>query len=308
MNRLLNYARDTLPRIAQLDRRLDELKINQGLMLGEMHRDKRAESLCDYEFKVFSQWGEDGIIQHLTRHLAIRHKTFIEFGIEDFFESNCRYLMMKDLWRGFVIDGSEANIERLRSSYFYWRYGLEARASFITRENVRELLDESGFDKELGILSVDVDGVDYHLLETLGDWRAAIVIVEYNSLYGSTRRVTVPYDPAFQRTQAHWSNLYWGASLPAFDALLAGRGYALVGVNSVGSNAFFVRRDLLNDRVPEVTVAACFRESVFREGRDEQGRLLMRTAREAAPLIGALPLLDLESGRTIDVASTLEHV
>lgn len=307
MTRLLHYVRDTLPRIAQLDRRLDEIKINQGLLLGEMHRDKWANSLYDYEFKVFSQWGEDGIIQHLTRHLPIRNRTFIEFGVEDFFESNCRFLMMKDLWGGFVIDGSPANIERLRSSYFYWRYGLEAKASFVTRENVCSLLEESGFDKEVGILSVDVDGVDYHLLEALSGWRAAIVIVEYNSLYGPKHRVTVPYDATFQRTRAHWSNLYWGASLPAFDALLSGRGYALVGVNSVGSNAFFVRRELLNERVREVGVAECFRDSVFRESRDEQGQLLMRTARDAAPLIGALPLIDLDSGQSVEVASILER-
>jgi hypothetical protein len=299
MLRILSRLLDTLPRLATLDRRLDEVKINQGLILCEMHRHKLSDRLTDYEFKVFSQWGEDGILQHLIAHLPMANRTFIEFGVEDFFESNCRFLLMKDLWRGYVIDGSRSHIERLRSSYFYWKFPLTAKASFITRENVAALLDESGFDRELGILSIDVDGVDYHLLEALGDWRATIIVIEYNGLFGHRRSVTVPYDAAFTRTQAHWSNLYWGASLPAFDRLLRARGYALVGVNSMGSNAFFVRRDLLNERVRECSIEACAAGPVFREGRDAEGRLTLQSAQVSRDLIASMPLLDLESGRHI---------
>ena len=286
---------DMVPRLLSLDRRLDEVKINQGLILADLYRDKQSESLTDYEFKVFSQWGEDGILQHLTRHLHIRNHTFIEFGVEDFFESNCRFLLMKDLWHGFVIDGSPDNIKRLKTSPFYWKYPINSKASFITRENVVEILEESGFDKNVGILSVDVDGVDYHLLEVLKDWNASIVIVEYNSIFGSQRAVTVPYESEFQRTKKHRSNLYYGASLPAFAKLLNGRGYALVGVNSVGSNAFFVKRDLLNDRVKEQALKSCFRTSSFREARNEQGELTLMFAKDSLMAIKHLPLIDLES-------------
>ena len=131
-----------------LERRLDELKMNQGRALALMQRDLRLRSLWEYEFKVFSQWGEDGIIQHLTSHLAIQNRTFIEFGVEDFHESNCRFLLMKDRWRGFVIDGSSENIRRLQSSYFYWQYPIECRAAFVTREDVGDLLAQSGFCSE----------------------------------------------------------------------------------------------------------------------------------------------------------------
>jgi hypothetical protein len=302
MTQVLRRLRESLPRLANADRRLDEIKINQGRILAELHRSKDSLRLNDYEFKVFSQWGEDGILQHLTARLQISNRTFIEFGVEDFFESNCRFLMMKDLWRGFVIDGSPANIARLRRSYFYWMYPLESISSFITRDNVAALLEQSGFGPDVGILSVDVDGVDYHLIEALGHMRAAIVIVEYNGLFGHQRAVTVPYDAQFQRTKAHPSNLYLGASLPAFLRLLGGRGYALVGVNSMGSNAFFVRRELLNDRVREVAIDECPVGPIFREARDEQGELTLRTATASRDRIGDLPLLDLETGRTITVA------
>jgi len=75
---------DVMLRLLSLDRRLDEIKINQGLMLTELYRHKGSTVLSDYEFKVFSQWGEDGILQFLTGNIDIRNKTFIEFGVEDF--------------------------------------------------------------------------------------------------------------------------------------------------------------------------------------------------------------------------------
>lgn len=301
MPRMLSRLLDALPRLATLDRRLDEVKINQGRLLAEMNRDKRYQRLADYEFKVFSQWGEDGILQHLTAHLQIADSSFIEFGVEDFSESNCRFLLVKDLWQGYVIDGSPRNIARLRASDLYWRYPLQATASFITRENVVALLDASGFDRRCGILSIDVDGMDYHLLDALGQWHASIVIVEYNGLFGYRRAVTVPYEASFTRARAHWSNLYWGASLPAFDALLRPRGYALVGTNSMGSNAFFVRRELLNGSVRESPIDACPHGPLFREGRDRDGRLTFASARASRHLVADLPLIDLEAGREVRV-------
>lgn len=297
----LTRLRELMLRLLDLDRRLDEIKINQGAVLAELHRQRTGSSLRDFEFTVFSQWGEDGIIQHLVRHVPIANRTFIEFGVQDYCESNTRFLLMKDHWQGYVIDGSESNMTRLRASYFYWKHSLAAKTAFITRDNVAGLLDESGFDKDLGILSVDVDGVDYYLLEQLAHWKARIVIVEYNAVFGSERAVTVPYDASFVRAKAHSSNLYYGASLPAFQKLLDTRGYALVGVNSVGNNAFFVRREFLSPQLPEVSVPSCFRESTFRETRDDSGDLLFVTARQGRHLIDALSLIDTTTGESLNV-------
>lgn len=297
LKRILEIA----PRLLQLDRRLDEIKMNQGRMLTNMQRMASPGPLWQHEFKVFSQWGEDGIIQYLVNHLGIKHHTFIEFGVEDFAESNCRFLMMKDQWQGFVIDGSPSNMERLRGSYFYWQHQLNCKASFITRENVSGLLDESGFDKDLGILSVDIDGVDFHVLEALADWRPAILIVEYNDAFGWERPVSVPYDPAFVRRQKHPSNQYWGANLPAFLHLANARGYALVGTNSVGSNAFFVRRDLLNEQVHEVALSTCVRLASFRDSRGSRGELTFLSGLDRAKAMANLPVIDVVTGQTLVV-------
>lgn len=280
---------------------LDDIKVNQGRILSELNVRRKASRLSDYEFKVFSQGGEDGIIQFLVSNLDIRNKTFIEFGTEDFSEANCRFLLVKNNWCGFVVDGSESNMRRLRSSSFYWRYSLNCKATFITRENVNAALEESGFDKEVGILSIDIDGMDYHVLVELQSWRPSILIAEYNALFGRERAVSVPYDAEFQRTSSHYSNLYYGASLAAFVGLLGGRGYALVGVSSAGNNAFFVRRDLLNDAVREVPLHEEFRDSTFREARDANNRLTFLTGRARREVIADMPLVDVRSGEMLRV-------
>ena len=294
---------DALPRLLQIDRRVDEIKMNQGRLLTQMQDPNPAKPLWQHEFKVFSQWGEDGIIQFLVNHLDIANRTFIEFGVEDFAESNCRFLLMKDNWHGFVLDGSERRMSRLKSSYFYWQHQLSCKASFITRENVAALLEASGFDKEVGILSVDIDGVDYHVLDALSEWRPSILIVEYNDAFGYKRPVTVPYDPAFVRSKKHFSNQYWGANLPAFCHLGTQRQYALVGTNSVGSNAFFVRCDLLNDHVRQVSESSCIRQASFRDSRNAAGQLTFLSGSARALAIAEMPVIDVVTGESLFVGN-----
>ena len=287
--------------LPKLERWLDDIRINQGRILTAMNSGLRGSELSDHEFRVFSQWGEDGIIQFLAGELDVRNRCFIEFGVEDFTESNCRFLLMKDRWPGFVIDGSRRNIERLRSSYYYWQYPLECVESFVTRENIASLIGRSGFGDEPGILSIDIDGVDYYVLEALGHLRPTILIVEYNALFGKERAVSVPYDPGFVRTRKHHSNVYFGASLPAFMHLASARGYAFVGVNSVGSNAFFVRRDRIRGRVRETTLEAGFRDSTFREARDAGGALTFQSGAARRKVITQMPLVDVITGDALTV-------
>jgi hypothetical protein len=288
-------------RLLRADGQLDDIKVNQGRILAELNAHKTSADINAYEFRIFSQGGEDGIIQFLVANLAIKNKTFIEFGTEDFRESNCRFLLVKDNWSGFVVDGSAQNMRRLRSFPFYWRHSLQCKAAFITRDNINAILEESGFAKDLGILSIDIDGVDFYVLSELEIWHPSILIVEYNALFGKERPVSVPYDQAFYRSRKHYSNLYYGASLAAFHGLLGERGYALVGVNGLGNNAFFVRRDLLNDRIKEISLNDGFRESCFREGRDANNELSFLTGRARRSVIADLPLVDVRTGEELRV-------
>lgn len=307
--RLLVRMKRAVTGLLRIDGRFDELReslqrmqvkqesiqVNLGTLLSRINEERSSTDLQEYEFKVFSQWGEDGIIQHLINVVEIRHKTFIEFGIEDFSESNCRYLMMKDNWQGFVIDGSAEHIESLKRSYYYWRYQLDAVSAFITKENINGLLSKSGFDKDVGILSIDLDGNDYWILEALTVCKPRILICEYNAVFGGDRAITVPYDPVFHRTRKHYSNLYFGASLKAMTGLAETKGYSLVGTNSQCSNAFYVRNDLLNERLQVLDTGAAYRSSYARESRNEEGVLTFIGGNDRLNLIRGMPVVNVVS-------------
>jgi len=292
--RATTKARQFVSIILNINQRFDEIKFNQGVILSNLNRNKNTNNIKDYEFKVFSQWGEDGIIQHLIQTIEIKNKTFIEFGVEDFFESNCRFLLMNDDWKGFVIDGSTSNIQRLKNSYFYWKHDLVCIDKFITKDNINEILATSNFEEDLGILSVDLDGNDYHILNTIKNFNPRILICEYNPYFGDTRKISIPYQPDFDRTNAHHSNLYWGASLAAMTYLANLKGYTLVGTGSMGSNAFYVRNDLLNDKLDVVSVKEAYSPVNCRESRDEQGNLTFLSVDKRLAVIKGLPVLEVE--------------
>lgn len=281
---------------ARLDRHLEDLKIGQGRILARQNEGLDSTWLPDFEFKVFSQWGEDGIIQKLVRSVPIANRTFIEFGVEDFWESNCRFLLMKDNWSGFVIDGSPANVRRIRSQYYFWKYDLQARAAFVDVSNIGSELSRSGFDGDLGILSIDVDGMDYHLLAAIERFRPRILICEYNSIFGPDRKITVPYSAGFTRGAAHHSHLYFGASLAALSDLAERKGYVLVGGTSEGVNAFFVRADLMGPGLAARTPAEVHVRSKLREGRDRTGSMTYHTWPERVAEITGMPVFNVETG------------
>jgi hypothetical protein len=289
----------TKPRAAilffrELMRKVDRLQVAVGRLEARSLAQNPAADLRGNEFTVYSQWGEDGIIQRLIREVPIRRRIFVEFGVENYRESNTRFLLVHDNWSGLVIDGSEANVRTIRSDEIYWRYNLKAENAFITRENINELISRNGIEGEIGLLSVDIDGNDYWVWEAITTVSPAIVIAEYNHRFGKDRAVTTPYRPDFVRTQAHHSTVYYGASLRALYLLGKNKGYVFVGCNSSGNNAFFVRRDLMPSRIKECTVEEAFVAAQFREARDSHGQLEFRSPSEEHRLIESLPVVDVQ--------------
>lgn len=254
------------------------------------------ETWDEFGFQVFSQSNEDGLIQYLIHQIGIPNKTFIEFGVEDYSECNTKFLLLHNNWSGFIMDGSEANIESLKQRTIYWKHDIVAKSVFITKDNINELLQSRGFDEEVGILSIDIDGNDYWVWETIDCINPCIVICEYNPIFGSNLAVSIPYDPEFYRTKAHYSNLYWGASLRAYVQLGKKKGYKLVCNNKLGHNAFFVREDIECD-LPEVPVDLAWRGGAkYRESRDADGNLTFLSGKEGLKLIENEMVVDMTDG------------
>ena len=277
---------------------VERILINQGRLLTTQQTNGSTNqrlNLMEKEFSIFSQFGEDGIIQYLVNLIDIPNKTFIEFGVEDFAESNCRFLMMKDNWRGFVIDGNDRNISRLIKNYYYWKYDLQAICAFVNKDNIEDLLDQSGFDHDLGILSIDLDGVDYFILSSIAKFKPRILICEFNPIFGPTRKVTVPYDEKFQRFKHHYSGQYWGASLSAINDVATRLGYGLIGTNSAGHNAFFIRDDLMKQPLNRVDPERAFNSPTYRDSRDVRGNISFINFSARQKLIQGLPVLNTET-------------
>jgi hypothetical protein len=283
---------------AILSRSAQNASEQQMLVLGKLMSDvvkaKGAVSkLEEVEFKIFSQWGDDGIIQWLIHHLEIPSRTFIEFGVSNYRESNTRFLMMNNNWSGFVMDGSQSNIEQIVRSEYFWKYELIAKNAFIDRENINALLLSSELPRDIGILHIDLDGNDYWIWEEITAINPLVVILEYNSIFGAEKAFTIPYDKHFQRTKAHASNLYFGASLKALCALSDKKGYAFIGSNSAGNNAYFVKRHALNSIVRETTPADGYVLSKFRESRDTNGDLSYLSGNDRLKAIAGMPVYDI---------------
>lgn len=275
----------------------DTILLAIGKLLVNQQRTINSTNINDYEFKIFSQFGDDGLIQYLIQTLNIKHNRFIEFGVEDYSESNTRFLLMNNNWSGFVIDGSVDNINRLTNTDYYWRYDLQAIAEFITAENINTIIQKSGMS-DIGILSIDIDGNDYFVLKNLdlNTINPDILILEYNSVFGPIRKITIPYDPNFRRTEKHYSNLYWGASLPALNSLAQEKGYCLIGSNMAGNNAYFIREDLQNNVLRRRNAEEIWVDSKFRESRNMDNSLSFLRKEQRIEAIKGLPVLNIETG------------
>ena len=267
-----------------------------GSLLSKQQWMFNSSCFNDYEFKIFSQFGDDGLIQYLIKHIKIENEIFIEFGVGDYSESNTRFLMMNNNWKGFVMDGSKENMAWLEKQNWYWKYSLKHKTVFITKENINALLSETQF-RNIGLLHIDLDGNDAHILDELDltELNPAILILEYNAVFGKERAISVPYDKDFYRTTKHYSNLYAGASLPALTHIANNKGYSLIGCNLAGNNSYFVRRDLLNEKIKEKTVDEAFVLSKFRESRNKDKSLSYLDGNDRYELIKGLDVINVKT-------------
>lgn len=291
---LIGKARNVLKEVRRAKQDNEQTRLIVGTLLAK--NVGMAKSLREAEFKVFSQCGDDGIIQFLIGKLNISVDKFVEFGVENYEESNTRFLLMNNNWQGLIIDGSESHIAYIKNDPMFWRYDLTAVHSFITVENIDQILSDNGFNGKIGLLSIDIDGNDYWVWQAIKTVDADIIIAEYNSMFGSERAITVPYKPDFSRMSAHYSGLYFGASLQALCDLGSEKGYSLVGCNQAGNNAYFIKSDRLGG-LQTVSVEEGYVRARFREARDLGGKLTFANEDARKKELSGLPVVNTRTGK-----------
>ncbi|MFT5251362.1 MAG: hypothetical protein ACI87N_000340 [Flavobacteriales bacterium] len=274
----------------------DKLLFNNMLQNGRiwtylLKQNNNIRSLHDTEFKVFSQWGDDGIIQYLVHYLDIKDKIFIEFGVEDYLESNTRFLLINNNWSGLIMDGSLNNVTKIKENEIFWQHDLIAKSAFITAENIDQLISEESIKGRVGLLHIDIDGNDYWIWKALTVVEPIIMIVEYNSIFGFERAITIPYKSDFSVSTAHFSCLYFGVSILSLCDLAEERGYSFVGSNTAGNNAYFVKNEFLKDLKP-LSAKEGYIKSKFRQSRNESGELNYLRGNEILESITGLPVFN----------------
>ena len=206
-----------------------------------------------YEYSLFSQNGEDGILRFLFSKIGFSSRKSLEFGFGAL-QNNCLRLVLHENFAGVFIDGSEKNVAQFNKAAE--RLGVSSSRAihrFLTLENLESTIRESGLSGEIDLLVIDVDGNDYWFWDAIHCLSPRVVVIEYNASLGADLSLTVPYDPSFKRFEKHPSGMYCGASLTALTRLGARKGYSLVGCDSNGVNAFFVRNDLLPSEIEPQT-------------------------------------------------------
>jgi hypothetical protein len=204
-------------------------------------RSRQPKRLLRYGFKVYSQCDEDGILQEIFRRIGVRHRTFIEIGVQHGIECNTTKLLLEQ-WTGLWLECDRAQVEKARTLF---KADIDAGRlrigeDRVTVENVEALFGDHDMEGEIDLLSIDIDGNDYWVWKAVESVRPRVVVIEYNATLRPPLSLVIPYDAEFR-----WRNdSYFGASLKALEKLGTDKGYRLVGCTLSGVNAFFVRDDL----------------------------------------------------------------
>lgn len=214
-------------------------------MLLESPRMSDPLRLLKYGYRVYSQSDEDGILHEIFRRVGIANKTFVELGSGDGLENNSLFLLMQG-WRGLWLEGSARRVAATRKALAGpIREGhLRVEQHFATAANVDHAIQQRVSDQEIDMLSIDLDGNDYYILDSIKSVTPRVIVAEYNAKFPPDVHWVMQYAESHR-----WDGTdYFGASLKALEALLAKKGYSLVGCNLLGTNAFFVRQDLATDQ------------------------------------------------------------
>ena len=276
-----------------------QMGINQAMTQSLISLGDQEIPLWDFEFRVFSQWGEDGIINYILNKTNIAKPNCLEIGVEDFTECNTRFLAEYRSSNLYLVDSSPAAADTIAALDLAWKSTIHFENNHVTIENINDIIRRA--NKKLGkldLFSLDIDGVDYWILNEIEFMDFEIVILEYNSYFGPDLLVTVPYKENFARSDAHYSYQFYGASLSAYIELMANKGYFFLGSNRANTNAFFVKEKYQGDFKHIKTFERSAHTLLnVRDSRNISGDLDFRPQLEIRELLSHLEVFDISNNR-----------
>jgi len=234
MNKIFNYLIYKLSNILKHNRAL----IGNSYLKTARLNYHQISNLRSTEYKVFSQYGEDGIIDFILYMIGIKNEiSFIEIGVQSYEEANTRFLAETKKSRGLLIDLDD-QINFVKQRNFYWQNDMYVANTEVTSKNINSILEKFNFINSFDFLSLDIDGLDYWVLKEIDISKSKLVVAEYNPIFGYEKSLTIPNIKNFRRDNNHKS--YFGMSIKALINLMKEKGFIFLGTNSACCNAFFV--------------------------------------------------------------------
>ena len=276
--------------------------LGQSAILASRQSYFKVKNLWDAEVKVYSQWGEDGILDYICELIELAKPRVLEIGAGNFLECNSRFIAE---FRNASVVAVDARADLLNAPLhsLKWKNHIELVNEWITPDNINSIIEYAEQNiNSVDIFSLDLDGNDYWILESANLSQFKIVVVEYNALFGSSHEVTVPRNDRFERHKQHASGLYYGASLKAFVELLEHKGFIFIGTNRSCVNAFFIKKNLRSKfETLKIHDLDKYVDSTIRESRDSFGKLSFLAGIDRNIAIESLPLWNIASQGMINV-------
>lgn len=187
--------------------------------------------LYEYAANTYSQFGEDGIIKEVFKIIGAKSKLVVEFGAWDgFLYSNTAALWAKDLtWKAVLIEGDqERYTDLIKNTKKYNVVPINAWVGINKDDCLEAILENNGITQEIDLLSIDVDGNDYHIFNSLKKIKPRVVVCEYNP--------TIPFH--YDAYAPYSKDNNFGQSVGALKRIAEKKGYKLIALTM--TNAIFV--------------------------------------------------------------------
>lgn len=204
------------------------------------------------EKSVFSQNGEDGVLEKIFEIIEPGPKFAVEFGAFDGIKhSNMRNLVVNHGWSSYQIEGDPERAAELAKNYEDYPT-TKTEQAWVWPGNVEILFEEAGVPKDLDLLVIDIDSNDYYVWRAIRDFEPKVVMIETNRHFAPPQEMVIDYHP-----MNYWDGTYYiGASLQSMYELAKKKGYELVYQMKMGPNTFWVKKEYfprfgIDDNSPE---------------------------------------------------------
>ena len=270
-----------------------------------------VKKLSDVDYKIFSQNGEDGILDYLIHQLNLEKPKFIEIGVGDYTEANTRFIFERCSPKGTIVDCIENLEDKVKKNLKLWKGELKIINKIVNSKNIIEIMQESNCSSDLDIFSLDIDGIDYWIIDKLPKNFSKIVVLEYNSTFGNEIEVTIPNIENFDRTKYHYSNLCFGMSFQAAIKLMEKKNFYYIGTNLFNNNIFFISKKFSKEKYFKNLVIGKSEyngDAFFRESRDKDGNLNYLSGKKKLREISECKVVDLGNNNEIKKISEVYNL